>query len=74
MSIRSELIDELLAGHDPASAMRQDGLLGELKKALLNRMMAAEFEHHLIEDRTSNAGKYHRNGSTRKRVLARAIG
>ena len=47
MSIRSELIDELLAGQDPASVMRQDGLLGALKKALLNRMMAAEFEHHL---------------------------
>ena len=70
MSIRSELIDELLAGHDPASVMRQDGLLGELKKALLNRMMAAEFEHHLVEDRASNAGKNHRNGSTRKGVLA----
>lgn len=70
MTIRSELIDELLAGQDPASVMRQDGLLGALKKALLNRMMAAEFEHHLVEDRTSNAGKNHRNGSTRKRVLA----
>jgi len=70
MTIRSELIDELLAGEDPASVMRQDGLLGELKKALLNRMMAAEFDQHLTEDRASNAGKNHRNGSTRKRVLA----
>jgi transposase-like protein len=42
MTIRNELIDELLAGHDPASVMRQDGLLGELKTALLNRLMAAE--------------------------------
>jgi hypothetical protein len=41
MTIRNELIDELLAGQDPASVMRQDGLLGELKKALLNRLMAA---------------------------------
>jgi putative transposase len=70
MTIRSELIDELLAGEDPASVMRQDGLLGELKKALLNRMMAAEFDQHLSEDRASNEGKNHRNGSTRKRVLA----
>ena len=69
MSIRNELIDELLAGQDPASVMRQDGLLGELKKALLNRLMAAEFEHHLIQDRASGGGKNHRNGSTRKRVL-----
>lgn len=70
MTIRSELIDELLAGQDPASVMRPDGLLGELKKALLNRMMAAEFDQHLTEDRASNEGKNHRNGSTRKRVLA----
>jgi putative transposase len=69
MTIRNDLIDELLAGHDPASVMRQDGLLGELKKALLNRLMAAEFEHHLAHDRSSGQSKNHRNGSTRKRVL-----
>ena len=28
MTIRNELIDELLAGQDPSSVMRQDGLLG----------------------------------------------
>jgi len=50
---RNELIDELLAGQDPSSVMRQDGLLGELKKALLNRLMAAEFDHHLTEDRAT---------------------
>jgi putative transposase len=70
MTIRLALIDELLAGQDPGSVMRQDGLLGELKKALLNRMMAAEFDQHLAEDRASNEGKNHRNGSSRKRVLA----
>ena len=69
MTIRNELIDELLAGQDPSSVMRQDGLLGELKKAFLNRLMAAEFEHHLAEDRALGEGKNHRNGSTRKRVL-----
>ena len=69
MTIRNELIDELLAGQDPASVMRQDGLLGELKKALLNRLMAAEFEHHLTADRASGESKNHRNGATRKRVL-----
>jgi putative transposase len=70
MTIRKELIDELLAGHDPASVMHQDGLLGELKQALLNRIMAAEFDHHFVQDRATQAGKNHRNGSTRKRVLA----
>ena len=69
MTKRNELIDELLAGQDPSSVMRQDGLLGELKKALLNRLMAAEFDHHLAEERASGEGRNHRNGSTRKRVL-----
>ena len=72
MSIRDALIDELLSGRDPASVLRQDGLLGELKKALLNRLMAAEFDHHLQEERSEappDAGKNHRNGVTRKQVL-----
>jgi putative transposase len=69
MTIRNELIDELLAGQEPSSVMRQDGLLGELKKALLNLLMAAEFDHHLAEERASGEGRNHRNGSTRKRVL-----
>jgi putative transposase len=69
MGIRDELIDELLSGQDPATVMRQDGLLGELKQALLNRLMAAEFDHHLTEEKAAGAGRNHRNGSTRKRVL-----
>ena len=69
MTIRMELIDELLAGRDPSTVMRQDGLLGELKKAMLNRMMAAEFERHVAQDRASGDGKNPRNGASRKRVL-----
>jgi putative transposase len=69
MSIRDELIDELLSGQDPATVMRQDGLLGELKQALLNRVMAAKFDHHLTEEKAAGAGRNHRNGSSRKRVL-----
>jgi transposase-like protein len=72
MKIRDALIDELLAGQDPATVMNQDGLLGALKKALLNRMMAAEFDHHLAQERAetpAGASRNHRNGSTRKRVL-----
>jgi putative transposase len=69
MTIRNELIDELLAGHDPASVLRQDGLLGELKQALLNRLLAAEFDHHMAQDRATRDGRNHRNGATRKRVL-----
>ena len=54
-------LDHVIAyRQDPSSVMRQDGLLGELKKALLNRLMAAEFDHHLSEDRAANEGKNHR--------------
>jgi len=73
MSIRDELIDELLEGHDPTTVMRQDGLLGALKQALMNRLMAAEFDHHLTQERATapeGATANHRNGSRRKRVLA----
>ena len=72
MNIRDALIDELLAGQDPKTVMSPDGLLGSLKKALLNRMMAAEFDHHLALERAEApeaARRNHRNGSTRKRVL-----
>ncbi|MDR3535965.1 MAG: transposase, partial [Acetobacteraceae bacterium] len=72
MTIRDALIDELLSGQDPSTVMRQDGLLGELKQALLNRLMAAEFDHHLAQEPEADATsgrKNHRNGSTRKRVL-----
>ncbi len=72
MKIRDALIDELLAGQDPTTAMNHGGLLGTLKKALLNRMMAAEFGRHLAEEQAEapdGAARNHRNGSTRKRVL-----
>jgi hypothetical protein len=42
MTMLNELIDELFAGQKPASVMGGDGLLSELRKALLNRLTAAE--------------------------------
>ena len=38
----AEMLDELLDGRDPATVLRSDGLLGELKKALAERMLNAE--------------------------------
>jgi putative transposase len=70
MTIRTELLDELLDGRDPETVMRQDGLLGELKQALLNRLMAAEFDHHMAQEQAAGTRGNHRNGATRKRVLA----
>ena len=54
------------------TVLNQDGLLGALKTALLNRMMAAGFDHHLARERAEAPGRVnpnHRDGSTRKRVL-----
>jgi putative transposase len=39
---KEELLDELLMGQDPKSVLSSQGLLGELKKALAERMMKAE--------------------------------
>lgn len=63
------MIDELLAGQGAASAVRRDGLLGDLKKALLNQLMAAEFDHHLTQDGAAGKDKSHCNGSIHKRIL-----
>jgi len=34
MAIEKDLLDQLLAGHDPKDVFNKDGLVDELKKAL----------------------------------------
>jgi putative transposase len=46
-SIPDELLDQLLAGSDPRAALADGGLLDGLKKALAERVLNAEFDHHL---------------------------
>ena len=45
--IPDQLLDELLAGTDAKMAFEKDGLLDELKKALAERVLNAEMDHHL---------------------------
>jgi len=45
--IPDELLDQLLAGSDPRAALADGGLLDGLKKALAERVLNAEFDHHL---------------------------
>jgi transposase-like protein len=45
--IPSDLLDQLLAGGDAAAALQQGGLLDSLKKALAERVLNAEMDHHL---------------------------
>src|SRR3954465_12211138 len=45
--IPDELLDRLLAGRDPQAALAKDGLVDELKRALAERALNAEMDHHL---------------------------
>jgi len=49
-TIPAELLDQLLAGTDAASALDQGGLLDSLKKALAERALNAEMDYHLGGD------------------------
>ena len=62
------LLDELLKGQDPETVLSSDGLLGELKKALAERILDAEMDVHLTSEEEQAAGN-HRNGHSGKRVL-----
>ena len=66
-AISAGLLDQLLDGHDPSTVLHSDGLLGDLKKALAERMLNAEMDVHLDSQAEQSAGN-HRNGSSRKRV------
>jgi putative transposase len=64
----AELLDQLLAGRDPKMVLESGGLIGDLKKALAERMLNAEMDVHL--DAEAEAGvSNHRNGSSPKTVL-----
>lgn len=68
MAIDKELLDQLLAGRDPQDLFAKDGLIDELKKALSERILAAELDDHLeteIEAGIANR----RNGSSKKTML-----
>ncbi|MCP5306479.1 MAG: IS256 family transposase [Chromatiaceae bacterium] len=65
----AEMLDQLLDGQDPTTVLRSDGLIGDLKKALAERMLNAELDVHLDSEAEQAAGN-HRNGSSQKRVLS----
>jgi putative transposase len=62
--IPDELLDQLLAGADPKTAFDANGLLDDLKKALAERALNAEMDHHLETGEPGNS----RNGYGRKTV------
>jgi len=72
MAIRKEIIDELLSGKDPKTLLSSEGLIGELKKALAERILNAELDDHLSDElgeAQSGPNGNHRNGYSKKTVL-----
>ncbi|MBF0307484.1 MAG: IS256 family transposase, partial [Alphaproteobacteria bacterium] len=63
--ISDALLDELLGGTDPKTALDPNGLLDDLKRALAERALNAEMDHHLGDGADGNS----RNGYGRKTVL-----
>jgi len=64
-SIPAALLDQLLAGSDAGAALQDGRLLDSLKKALAERALNAEMDHHLDQDSQDNNS---RNGYGRKTV------
>jgi putative transposase len=64
--IPDAILDQLLAGADAKTAFDANGLLDELKKALAERALNAEMDHHLSGDGGAGNG---RNGYGSKTVI-----
>src|SRR5919205_1971778 len=67
-AIPDELLDQLLGGSDPRAALADGGLLDGLKKALAERALNAELDHHL-EGGEPDGRANGRNGYGAKSVL-----
>src|SRR3954464_10367191 len=65
LKIPDAILDQLLAGADPKTAFDPNGLLDGLKKALAERALNAEMDHHLSGEEAGNS----RNGYGRKNVI-----
>src|SRR5215207_4113357 len=66
--IPDELLDQLLAGRDPQAALGRDGLADELKRALAERALNAEMDHHL-DGEAAEGRPNSRNGYGQKTLL-----
>ena len=67
-AIPDELLDQLLGGSDPRAALADGGLLDGLKKALAERALNAELDHHL-ETGEPDGRTNGRNGYSAKGVF-----
>jgi len=76
MAIRTELLDEILKDYkNPEELLGKDGILKELKKAIMEMALAGELTHHLGYEKYSPQGKNSgnsRNGKSFKRVKTKS--
>jgi putative transposase len=63
--IPDAVLDQILAGADPKTVFDPNGLLDDLKKALAERVLNAEMDHHLAGEEPGNR----RNGYGKKTVI-----
>ncbi len=68
MAMGKDVLDQLLAGREPGELFAKDRLLDALKKALSERMLAAELDDHL-ESESAKGAMNRRNGSSEKTRL-----
>lgn len=72
MAIREEILDELLAGYSkPEDMLGPNGIIQQLKKALVERALSAELTSHLGYDKGDSAGRgsgNSRNGHSKKTI------
>jgi len=74
MAIKNEILAELLKDKDPKTIFSSEGLLGELKRALAERILNAEMDHHLADSTQEEVSEAEKtgnrcNGYSKKTVL-----
>ena len=72
MTFRPELIDELLKDYrSPEDLMGESGIVKQLTKALIERCLSAELDHHLVEEKAQpevECPRNRRNGTSKKTI------
>ena len=66
--IADDLLDQLPAGRDPQAVFSKDGLFDDLKRALAERALNAEMDHHM-DGEAGDGRSNSRNGYGKKTLL-----
>ncbi len=72
LNVTNQLVDELLLTADPSELFGRDGLFQQLKKQIVEKILASELDHELGYSKHSKVPKIdnnRRNGSYDKTVI-----